>query len=162
MLVKKCIRTLKKNTKKNVRVTFVVTYNTTKLSFYTNTKDRIDKLAHSCIVYKFYCPGCSKSYIGITKRTFFERINEHLFKDNNSLVYNHINNCDGVKLGQIQTERDKFNKKIYCVTTVKENISTTDRARRWDILLFKEALHVKEKNSTFNNSLKASKELKIF
>ena len=30
ILVKKCIRTLKKNIKKDVRVTFVVTYNTTK------------------------------------------------------------------------------------------------------------------------------------
>ena len=64
MLVKKCIRTLKKNIKKDVRITFVVTYNTTKLSFYTNTKDRIDKLAYSYIVYQFCCPGCSKSYIG--------------------------------------------------------------------------------------------------
>ena len=33
ILVKTCIRTLKKNVKKDVRVTFVVTYNTTKLSF---------------------------------------------------------------------------------------------------------------------------------
>ena len=44
MLVKNCIRTLKKNIKKDVRVIFVVTYNTTKLSFYTNIKDRIDIL----------------------------------------------------------------------------------------------------------------------
>ena len=71
MLVKKCIRTLKKNIKKDVRVTFAVTYNTTKLSFYTNTKDRIDKLAHSYTVYKFCWPGYSKSYIGKTERTFF-------------------------------------------------------------------------------------------
>ena len=169
ILVKKCIRTLKKNIKKDVRVTFVVTYNTTKLSFYTNTKDRIDKLAHSYIVYKFCCPGCSKSYIGKTERTFFERINEHAFKDKNSVVYNHVNNCDGVKylvdllnIDQVQTERDKFDEKILSVTTVKENISIIDRARRWDILLFKEALHIKEKNSTLNNGLKASKELKPF
>ena len=169
MLVKKCIRTLKKNTKKNVRVTFVVTYNTTKLSFYTNTKDRIDKLAHSYIVYKFCCPGCSKSYIGKTERTFFERINEHAFKDKNSVVYNHVNNCDGVKylvdllnIDQVQRERDKFDKKVYSVTTVKENISVSDKTRLWDILLFKEALHIKDKSPTLNNDLKASKELKLF
>ena len=74
MQVKKCIRSLKRNIKKDVRVTFVVTYKTTKLSFYTSTKDRIDKLAYSYIVYKFCCPGC---YTGKTERTFFERINEH-------------------------------------------------------------------------------------
>ena len=63
MLVKKYIRTSKKNIKKDVRVTFIVTYNTTKLSFYTITKDRINKLANSYIVYKFCCPGCSKNYV---------------------------------------------------------------------------------------------------
>ena len=97
MLVKKCIRMLKKNIKRCQYFTFVVTYNTTKLSFYPYTKDCIDKLTHSFIAYKFCCPGCSKSYIGKTERTFFERINEHAFKDKNCVLYNHINNCDGVK-----------------------------------------------------------------
>ena len=32
MSIKNCIRALKKNSKKDVRVTFVVTYNTTRLS----------------------------------------------------------------------------------------------------------------------------------
>ena len=34
---------------KDVRVTFEVTYNTTELSFYTKTKDVIDKIAHILI-----------------------------------------------------------------------------------------------------------------
>ena len=103
------------------------------------------------------------------ERTFFERINENVFKDKNSVVYNHVSNFDGVKylvdllnIDQVQTEHDKFDKKIYSVTTVKENTSIIDRARQWDILLFKEALHIKEKNPTLNNGLKASKELKLF
>ena len=134
MLVKKCNRTLNKNIKKDVRVTFLVTYNTTKLSSYTNTNGRTDKLIHSY----------SKSYIGKTERTFFGRINEHAFKDKNSVVCNHINNCDGVKyIVQVQTECDKFDKKVYSVRTVKENLSVIGRARRWDILLLKEALHIK-------------------
>ena len=169
MLAKKCITSLKRNIKKDVRFQFVVTYNKTKLSFYANTKDCIDKLAHSYIVYKFRYPGCSSNYIGKTEGTIFERINEHVFKDKNSMVHNHINNCDGVKylvdllnIDQLQTERDKFDKKMYSIATVKENISIIDRARRWDIILFKEALHIKEKNPTLNNSLKASNELKLF
>ena len=54
-------------------------------------------LAHSYIVYKFCYPCCSNSYIGKTERSFCERINEHAFNDKNSVVYNHINDCDGVK-----------------------------------------------------------------
>ena len=169
MLTKKCIRSLKKNIKKDVRVTFVVTYHTTKSSFYTNTKDGIDKLAHHYIVYKFCCPGCSNSYIGKTERSYLERVNEHVFKDKNSVVYSYVNNCAGVKylaelsnIDPVKTIRDKFDKKIYSIATVKENISMIDRARRWKIILFKEALHIKGKNRVLNNGLKASKRLKPF
>ena len=153
MLVKKCIIKLKNNIKKDIRVIFVVTYHITKLSFYTNTKDRIDKLAHSYIVYKFCCLGCFKTYIGKKERTFLERINEHDIKYKNSVVYNHIDNCDGVNylidllnIDQVQTEHNKFDKKTYSVATVKKTSMSFDRARQWDILLFKEALHIKEKN----------------
>ena len=100
---------------------------------------------------------------------FFERINKHAFKDKNSVAYNRINNCDGVKylfdllsIDQVQTERDEFDEKIYSVATVKEDINIIDRARRWDNLLFKEALHMKKKNPTLSNGLKASKESEVF
>ena len=117
---------VKENIKKDVTFRFVVTYSTTKLSFYTNTKDCIDKLAHFYIAYKFCFPGCSNNYIGKTERTFSERINEHAFKDKNSVVYNHINNCDEVKylvdllnIDQVQAEHHKFDKKMYNIATVK-------------------------------------------
>ena len=95
------------------------------------------------------------------------KINEHALKDKNSVMYNYINNCDGVSskvsswlVQQVQTDYDKFDK-IYSIAIVKENISIVDRARRWDILLFKEALHIKEKNSALDG-LKTSNELKLF
>ena len=66
-----------------------------------------------------------------------------------------------LNIDQVQTEHDKFDKKIYSVTTVKENI-IIDRVRRYEILLFKEALHIKEKNLKLTNGLKASKEFKLF
>ena len=92
------------------------------------------------------------------------------------MVYNHINNCDRVKylvdllnIDQAQTERDTFDKKIYVILyilytihTVKEIISIIDKARRWDIFLFKEALQTKEINLTLNNGLTASRESKLF
>ena len=86
-----------KNFKKDVKVVLIVTYNSTKLSFYTNTKDRIDKLVRFYIVSIYCCPGCSKSYIGKMERTFLERINEHACKDKKSLGQNHINKCDRIK-----------------------------------------------------------------
>ena len=67
-----------------------------------------------------------------------------------------------LNIDQVQIERNKFNRKVYSVTAVKENISIIDSARQWDILLFEEALYVKEKNPTLNNGLKASKKLKLF
>ena len=83
------------------------------------------------------------------------------------MLYNDVNNYDGVKylvallnIDQVETERDKFDKKIYIASTAIENIITIDRARWWGILLFKEAFHIKEKN--LNNGLKASKELILF
>ena len=120
---------LKKTIKKDQDVSFTVTYNTTKLSLYTNTKDRIDILAHSCVIYQFCCRECSKRNIGKTEGTSFERIDEHAFKGKNSVVYNHINSCEGVKylvdflnIEEVQKERDKFDKKIYSVTTVEEQL----------------------------------------
>ena len=105
---------LRKNRKK--------TYSTTEWNLYTNLKDRIDKLATSYIVYKFY-----KTVR--TERTLIERINEHAFQASN----NHIHYCDGEKylvyvlnIDQVQTKRDKFEKKIYRLAT--------NRARRWGIL----------------------------
>ena len=83
-------------------------------------------------------------YIGKTERTIFERIIEHALKDKHSVVYSNTNKCDEVKYlddllntDQVQTERDKLDKKICSVTAVIESINTIDRARRWDILLFK-------------------------
>ena len=52
----------------------------------------------------------------------------------NSVVYNHINNCDGVKylvdslnIDQIQAERDKFDKNIYSVVMLKKTSVTLIR-----------------------------------
>ena len=53
-LVRSCIKKLKRNIRKEVQVKFVVTYNTTKLSFFTNSKDRITKLASSNAFYHFF------------------------------------------------------------------------------------------------------------
>ena len=76
-LIKSCIKKLKRNIRKEVQVKFVVTYNTTKLTFFTNMKDRITN-------------------IGKTERTLCECINEHGYREKDSMINNHITNCKGV------------------------------------------------------------------
>ena len=51
------------------RVKFVLQYETTKLSYFTNRKDKILLLSQSSVVYKFVCPGYSSSFIEKTDRT---------------------------------------------------------------------------------------------
>ena len=169
MLVKSCNKKLKINIRKEFQVKFVVTYNTTKLSFFTNTKDCIAKLAFSFVVYYFSCPGCHHDYIGKTERTLWERINEHGYRDNDSVTYDHVTNCkvvsylvDLLNINNNSAERETFDRKTFSVNIAKENTCIIDKARQWDILLFKEALKIKEKCPTLNSGLKASKELKLF
>ena len=68
-LIKQCMKKLYKCFKKEKRVKFVLQYETTKLSYFTNTKDKISFLNQWSFVYKFVCPGCSSSCIGKTERT---------------------------------------------------------------------------------------------
>ena len=82
-LIKKCIKERYNCFKKDKRVKFVLQYETTKLSYFTNTKDKISLLSQSSVVYKFVCPGCSSSYIGKTERTLWGRTEEHAYKNNN-------------------------------------------------------------------------------
>ena len=56
---KSCIQKLKSNVWEEIQVKFIVRYNTTKLRFFTNTKDCITKLASSFVVYHFCCPRMS-------------------------------------------------------------------------------------------------------
>ena len=89
------------------------------------------------LVYQFCFSGCSKSYIGKMERIFFERVNEHAFKDKNSVVYNHINNCDEVKylvnllnVDQVQTKHNMINlKRKYMVWQLLMNMNIVDRVK---------------------------------
>ena len=76
-LVKSCLHKFRKCFKKEKMVHFKVLYNTNKISYYTNTKDRTPLLIRSSVVYEFKCPGCKANYIGKTNRISFERTLEH-------------------------------------------------------------------------------------
>ena len=96
-MVKSCIKKLPKCLKKDTNIKFIVCYKTTKMSFYTNTKDKTPLLSQSSLVYKFTCPGCSSSYVGKTERTLFERTEEHAYpskkKNDPSAIFEHLSTC---------------------------------------------------------------------
>ena len=97
-LIKQCMKKSYNCFKNETRVKFVLRYETTKLSCFTNTKDKISFLSQLAIVYKFICLGCSSSYIGKTERTLWERVEEHAYKNNNqkeqTSIYEHLLTCE--------------------------------------------------------------------
>ena len=66
-----CFKKLRRPT--NQKVNFVCHYSVTKISFFTNMKDKLNKLSKSNVVYQFSCPGCESFLIGKTERTLFEK-----------------------------------------------------------------------------------------
>ena len=43
-------------------------------------KDPLEKLENSNVIYKIPCLDCSKTYVGQTRRIFFDRCEEHIRK----------------------------------------------------------------------------------
>ena len=73
-MMKSCIKKLRKCLKKDTNIKFIICYKTTKMSFYTSTKDKTPLLGQSSLIYKFTCPGCSSSYVAKTDRTFLNKL----------------------------------------------------------------------------------------
>ena len=133
-------------------------------------------MSDSFVVYDFSCPGCNANYIGKMERTLYERTVEHAWTDNNSAVYKHLNDCTGVQQlfdiaflhsslltssAPIQNS-DKFDLRTARINLVQDNTEIIDRHRNWNIVLFKEALKIKELNPILSSGLKASQELQLF
>ena len=122
---------------------------------FTNMKDKTPKENKSNVVYEFTCQKCSDSYIGKTERTLLERAKEHAYKDNDSAIHKHLQSCY-----EPDDLTSKTNKEL--VDLVVNNTKVIDSARNWNLLLYKEALHIKRRKCVLNNGLKASKELQLF
>ena len=91
-------------------------------------------------------------------------------KIKNSVILTHINDCDGVKhiknLMSINTPlfADVItpDHRDININIVKNNVQVIDSHKNWNVLLYKEALKIKELKPLLNNGLKASKELDLF
>ena len=114
-------------------------------------KDKTPRQNMSNVVYEFTCQKCSKSYIGKTERTLLERGKEHAYKDNDSAVKKHSKSCYSPEELKNKTNKD-------LVGLVVNNTKVIDSARNWNLLLYKETLHIKRRECMLNNGLKAGKE----
>ena len=104
-IVKNCIKKLYKCFKKEVTAKFVLYYQTAKLSYFTNTKDKTLFLSQWSVTYKFVCPGCKSCYVGKTNRTLHERTKKHACvkgnKNEQSAIYEHLSLCTITAILQI-------------------------------------------------------------
>ena len=146
---------------------------TTKLCFFTSTIDKTPLLSQSNVVYEFTCPGCNSSYIGKTNITFLARTQEHALTDKESAIYKHLRYCDQIKhIHGLYNLPDVFinenhppptvMNKEFLTQTVRANTNIIDRDDNWDLLLYKEAYHIKRSAPFLNTGLKASRELCLF
>ena len=163
ILVRRALKKIKRLLNSPVR--FIVLYDTCKVAMFTSEKDSIAKELRSFVVYEFNCPGCSNSYIGKTERPLLTRLQEHA-SQSNSEIFNHVSNCSEFQYHKSLFEMPNCftNETNSCLVSgqILMNTRVIDRARHWNILLYKEAFAIKKKRPTLNTGIKASKELQIF
>ena len=149
--------------KVDANVVFKTIHTTQKLSFRTNMKDRTPKEYCSNVVYQFTCPGCNASYIGKTERNLSERCKEHA-TTRNSAIGCHFYECEEFQFITNLMEMDgvTIDKRAFLMNTVNDNTRIIDSSDNWNVLLVKEALHIKRNTPILNNGLKASRDLYLF
>ena len=149
-IVKNCVKKLYKCFKKEVTVKFVLHYQTTKLSYFTNTKDETSFLSQSSVIYKFVCPGCKSCYVGKTDRTLHERTKECAYakgnKNEQSAIYEHFSLCTHYShiADLFKIDTNSFNSNQFNASQIGDNTIILDRGNNWNVLLFKEALVIKK------------------
>ena len=138
---------------------------TTKLCFFTNTKDKTPPLSKSNVVYEFTCPGCNSSYIGKTNRTLLVRTQEHATTDKESAIYKHLRYCDQIKHIQgLYNLPDIFinnnppssvMNKEYLTHTVRVNTKIIDSDDNWNLLTIQRSLPYQAFSTIFEQWFKS-------
>ena len=113
-------------------------------------KNKLNKLSKSNVVYQFSCLGCESSYIVKTERTLFERTKEHVTHVDsaikghldNFLNVEHLFSINNLILNDVNTHEFRLN-------LVRQNTRIIDQSNNWNVLLFKDAYHIKEKHVQF-------------
>ena len=81
-----------------------------------------------------------------------------------SVIKGHLDNCSNVEhlsfiinfiLNNVKTHECRSN-------LVRQNTRITDLSSNWNVLLFKEAYHIKKNSPVLNNYFKVSREIQLF
>ena len=78
-LLKCCLKKVEHCLNSNVK--FRVLYNTKKMSFYCNIKDKAPSDQRNHVIYKIKCSDCNSCYIGKTEICLITRITKHGTKE---------------------------------------------------------------------------------
>ena len=122
----------------NLKVNFVCRYSVTKISFFTNMKDKLKKLSKSNVVCQFSCPGWESSYIGKTEWTVFKRTKQHVTRAD-SAIKGHLGNwlnvehlffTDNLILNDVNTHEFRLN-------LVHGNKRIIDESNNWNFYCLK-------------------------
>ena len=114
-------------------------YQTTKLSYFTNTKDKTPFLSQPSVIYKFVCPGCKSCYVGKTGRTSHEKTKEHAYAKGNeneqSAIYEHLLLCTHYShiADLLKIDANSFNNSQFNVLQIRDNIIILDRGNNWNV-----------------------------
>ena len=153
-----------------INVKFAVIYDTKKISFYCNFKDKVPHEQRNNIVYRIRCPGCGGKYIGKTERCLISRMNEHGTRDTEPM-FKHLSECEMFKetctlyaLPSLYNESDpnEISLTSHILSAALQNHEILGFNYNWSQLLFLEAYHIKNHDPVINHGLKASKELLLF
>ena len=90
-LVKNCLNKIRRCLKINVK--FVVIYDSRKISFYCNVKDKVPHEQRNNIIYGIRSPGCGGKYIGKTERCLISRMNKHGTRETEPM-FKHLSECE--------------------------------------------------------------------
>ena len=163
-IVLRCKKRLKKLFKRDKTVKFEVSFQSTKVAFFTSNKDRIPKLSNSSVIYQYTCPGCAKSYVGKTENTLFNRTKQHGWSQKDSAVCKHFDECSAWKevVDLFQIDGDNVDKMQFQVNAVRDSTRIIASANNWLTLAFKESLSIKHLKPELNKGLKSCKELALF
>ena len=86
-------------------VKFIIIYDIKRISFFVSNKDKLPPLSRSNLVYEVSCPGCGKSYIGMTKRCLSVRLKEHATQVNSGAIGKHFSDCERAQyLAKLQNQ----------------------------------------------------------
>ena len=163
-IVKRCKKRLKKLFKKEKTVKFSISFQSTKLSFFTSNKDKIPILSSSGVIYNYACPGCKSSYIGKTDNTLYNRTKEHGWSQKDSAIFKHFNNCKAWKdiVDIFQMDGYQIDERQFQINCVRDNIEIIHRSDNWLKLSFLESLAIKDHKPELNGGLKSCKDLSLF